>query len=102
MYRRIAIPFLLRFETPMLEGSKTCTTRYKRLGMPGDYFAAFGRTFVLDKVEPCYLFQVANKRYREEGFDTRAEFVCFWKAVYPRKGFQPNARVWLHRFFREL
>lgn len=94
----IEIPFMAEFEPLMLTGKKSTTSRRKRYGYPDDYFKAFGRYFSLISVEKMRLFDVAEKHYLEEGFNSPFEFQRCWKKLHPRKGYDPDQIVWFHRF----
>lgn len=97
----VHIPFHARFEIPMLTGVKEATTRKRPFAQPADWFVAFGKTFVIDRVTPVYLYRVAQKSYHIEGFTSERDFIDFWKFLYPKTGYQPNLVVYFHRFFME-
>lgn len=98
MMEKINIPFLPEFEGPMLLGKKTMTCRTKRYGYPGDWFEAFGRTFILTRVSKLLLETVEHHYYPNEGFDTRRAFIAAWRKLHPRKGFNPEQTIFAHEF----
>ena len=93
----IEIPFLPEFKERMLSGQKTATSRTKKYGDTGDCFLAFGATFQLTNVSKVYLHDVASKFYKEEGFDSPAEFRRCWRRIHPRRN-NGGITVWLHQF----
>lgn len=100
MPREVKIPFQLEFKEPMLSGKKTMTTRPKKYGQPGDWFKAFGATFLLTEVYQVHLNLVAFTCYNEEGFNSPQEFRECWDKLHPHVTFEekPNRPVYLHRF----
>ena len=98
---KIDLPFNSLFKVQMLDGSKTCTSRYYRKGNIGDTFEVFGATFVIQDIRHVYLHQVASKAYCREGFSSEEAFIKFWKVIHPGRGYQPNAKVWWYKFSRE-
>ena len=95
---QVEIPFLPEFETAIVTGRKTATTRTKRYGSPGDCFEAFGRAFVITDVRRMLLGTVAHQYYLEEGFDSDVDFIQCWTRIHPRKGYEPRQLVYLHLF----
>jgi len=96
----VHIPFLPRFQEPLLSGVKTCTTRTRRVGNPGDEFVAFGVWFRILSVEKVELGNVADHLYIEEGVSSPNDFISIWLELH-RSGYSPKTEVWLHRFKRE-
>lgn len=94
----VKIPFLPRFKEVMLNGKKTMTSRTRKYGEIGDTFKAFEATFQLTNVEKLALFYVANNYYREEGLQSKEEFIEGWEQIHPRKGYDSNQIVWVHVF----
>ncbi len=92
----VHIPFLPRFQEPLLSGVKTCTTRTSRLGLPGDEFVAFGAWFLIRSVEKVELGDVANNLFEQEGVSSSNDFITIWLELH--RSFIPTTRVWLHRF----
>ncbi len=98
----------LPFREAMLEKVrarlKTCTSRTKRYGAPGDRLAigAPGETVTLEKVEQRLLTWIAAFRYREEGLASPEEFRYIWAEIHPRKGWVPEQVVWVHEFRYEI
>lgn len=100
MAKKIDMPFLPEFEESMLSHKKKATTRTKPYGEEGDWFEAFGKTFVLTWIYKTMLESVAYHFYWEEGFDTMYEFIECWDRLHPRIKFRnnPERTVYLHRF----
>lgn len=96
---KVKIPFQPRFKEPMLNGTKTWTSRTRRYGKAGDTFEAFDHEFRIDKVERRTLEDVAD-HWRKEGCDYREDFVNLWWQLHPQKGFVPTQRVHTHIFRR--
>ena len=97
----INLPFKPAMQEAILAGKKSCTSRYKRYGNPGDTFEMFGQRFILTSVIGMIgLGVVANQLFREEGFDTPEAFWETWRKLHPRRtGFGKNDdKVWVHRF----
>jgi len=64
---KVTIPFKPRFKAPLINGTKTWTSRTKRYGNPGDTFEVFDQEFLIEKVERRTLGDVAEsiKQIRE-------------------------------------
>lgn len=94
------IPFQPEVKEVMLSGKKTATSRTKRYGYPGDWFPAFGKTFILTEVQRTYLDVVVRYHYSAEGFDSSHAFVQYWNRLHPRVPYvqNPGRVVFLHRF----
>ena len=97
---KIDIPFRDDFKGLMLRDLKTCTSRNKRYGDPGDTFEAFGATFKLTQQDRWALKNVALVLYREEGCTSPDHFIAVWKKIHPRAGWTPEKLVWVHYFKR--
>lgn len=95
---KFSIPFQQMWETPMLMGTKVCTSRTKRYGNRGDFFEVFGKIFVLRGVEELPLDWVANLLYKAEGVTDPGAFVGVWNTIHPNKGYVPKQRVYVHYF----
>ena len=98
---KIDMPFNTLFKVQMLDCTKVCTTRYYRKGIVGDTFEVFGAVFVIQDIRYVYLHRVASKAFQREGFSSQESFIKFWKSLHPGRGYQPNAKVWWYKFFRE-
>jgi len=94
----VNIPFRDDMKLAVLNGKKTCTSRNKRYGCIGDQFEIGERKFVLTCVSHANLDYVAHDRYRQEGFESPAQFIGVWNQIHPRKGYAPEQVVWLHEF----
>jgi len=93
-----SIPFKEKFRDAVLTGKKTMTSRNKKYGDVGDTFDAFGRVFILEDVYKCTLSFVKSHFWYQEGCDSPEEFVQIWEEIHPRKGYQPNQQIWLHKW----
>lgn len=96
----VDLPFREAFRDRLLNGTKTATSRNSRHGFRGDRFKVFGAEFVIVNVERVRLGFVAEAYFRKEGCDTQQEFVDIWKRIHPRRGFDPDAWVYVHHFAR--
>ena len=97
---KVGIPFQVRWRDRMLSGWKTCTSRTRKYGAPGDTFDAFGVTFEIIDVEQAELIYVAVGLHKKEGCSTPWEFKEVWKELHPRKGWDDSQKVWVHLFRR--
>jgi len=98
--KQIIIPFQARFREAMLEDRKTCTSRTRRMGNYGDYFLAFGKAFEMKLVIPFPIGFVARTLWKQEGCESPVDFRLVWKALHPRKRYDPEQKVWVHWFRR--
>ena len=94
---KIHIPFYSRFKKPMLDETKTLTSRTKKYGKPRDTFEAFGAEFILLAIEEHPLSFVAE-HWREEGCSSKQDFIDVWNKIHSWKGFIPNWIVQVHIF----
>lgn len=94
----VKIPFMARFEKPMLNFTKTWTSRTRVMGNIGDTFEAFGAEFVIDAVFQARLMTSAC-HYIQEGCESYNDFVNVWNLIHPRKKFNAETLVWVHTFF---
>lgn len=92
----VTLPFLARFEKPMIEGTKTLTSRREQYGEVGDRFVAFGHDFEITSVGRMLLSQVADL-WRQEGVESRGEFMRIWSSLH-RGIWNPNVSVYVHGF----
>jgi len=99
---KVKIPFMEQFREPMLAGIKTCTSRTKKYGEEGDTFEVFGAMFEIQSVCRFPLRAVASELYKYEGFNQPEEFIDIWTSLHPRKGYDPEQRVNVHFFRREI
>ena len=99
---KVIIPFRDDMKELIISGAKTCTTRNKRYGCIGDTFDVDKRVFVLTWVSHVYLKQVADTKYKEEGFENTEAFIDVWNQIHPRKGYCHSQAVWLHEFKEQL
>lgn len=98
---KVEIPFKERFRKPMLDGTKTMTSRTKRYGNVGDTFTAFGAIFKITDVYKMRLSFIIYDHYKEEGFDSIKEAMEVWKQIHPIKGYVPDWLLWVHVFKSE-
>lgn len=94
---KVKIPFQERFKQPMLNGTKTWTSRTKRYGAPGDTFEAFGCEFEILKVERLILQDIIE-HWKEEGCNSREDFLQVLKKLHPKRRFDPSERWYVHVF----
>jgi len=94
----LIMPFRPEFEELMTSGKKKMTTRLGRFGKVGDYFVAFGRTFIITKVENQSLQYVAENYFEGEGFDSKEKFIEAWNQIYPYHNYVPNQRVIVYHY----
>jgi len=94
----VTIPFKDRFAGPMLNGKKTMTTRTRKYGKSGDVFHAFGGEFKIIGITRVRLWFVAEKFFEQEGVSSQQGFKRVWAEILPRRGFDPDQKVYLHRF----
>jgi len=100
MAKKIVLPFLPDFEQSMLTGKKTATTRPRRFGRAGDWFPAFGKTFVLTEVYRTPLTRIIYFLYQEEGFNSPQELIACWNRLHPDIKYedQRDRPVYVHQF----
>ena len=98
---RTTIPFNGRFKDVMLNGQKIMTSRTKRYGEVGDKFEAFGSIFVITDQHKNNLGDIALNFFIEEGCSSSADFMDVWKNLHPKKGWDPEQLVWVHKFQKE-
>lgn len=94
---QIHIPFKERFREPMLNGVKILTSRTKRYGQVGDWFNAFGQTFVLTSVEKRGLYWIVD-HWQYEGCSSEKDFLEVWQSIHPVKALDMNEQFWVHQF----
>ena len=82
----------------ILKGTKHATSRYKKLGEPGDVFALDERRYRLTHVIRLQLQFVKTALWRSEGADSAADFEKVWAGIYDKKGFRPFDEVYFHYF----
>lgn len=95
--KTVYIPFMPRFREPLLNGTKTWTSRNKKCGEVGDAFIAFGRTFEITGISQKNLCEVIQ-HFREEGLTSVEEAIRVWGQIHPIKGYVPTQLVWVHEF----
>ena len=95
---QINIPFKKEFKDVILSGQKNMTSRNKRYGEIGDTFEAFGKIFILTSIYRRTLGDVKSNFWYSEGCSSPEDFERIWKEINPRKGFQPNQTIWLHKW----
>lgn len=93
----VKIPFLPRFQEPMLNGTKIMTSRTRKYGQVGDVFKAFGAMFKITEVFRLELGDIASF-WKDEGCKSLDDFVETWKKIHPNKPYRLNDRYYVHRF----
>jgi hypothetical protein len=96
--KRVEIPFMGRFQSAMIEGRKTLTTRSKKYGDVGDRFYAFGVEFEITSIAEMKLADVALL-WKQEGVDSQGEFMRVWSSLHYGV-WNPNREVYVHGFKR--
>jgi hypothetical protein len=94
------LPFRSFFVYKIIEGKKTCTARTRRYGAVGDVLDTVGGPIQLTEVVRKPLATVRDDYWRQEGLASPEDFERTWAALHPRRGFDPEQLVWLHRFVR--
>ena len=94
---KVKIPFLERFREPMLNGTKTMTSRNRKYGEPTDTFDAFDATFEIIEVCRLALGDIASF-WQEEGCKSLEDFVETWKKIHPKRPYGLSDRFYVHRF----
>jgi hypothetical protein len=92
---KVKIPFLYRFKEPLLAGEKTCTSRTRKMGDPGDTFDAFGGEFQINYVWRTSV-GVVEKLWKREGTNSEDDFRAVWQQIHQRRGFHPEDLVYVH------
>ncbi|MCL4336237.1 MAG: hypothetical protein M1344_03285 [Candidatus Thermoplasmatota archaeon] len=96
----VILPFQGRFRDSLLTGQKICTSRFRKHGLPGQRFIAFGHVFKIRKLERWTLGDVASKLFRQEGLSSPSEFWEIWRTIHPGRN-NSGLFVWVH-FFEEV
>jgi len=96
---KVKIPFYERFRQPMLDGTKTWTSRTRWYGDVGDTFDVFGATFKITKRMKKSLVCVAG-HWEEEGCVSEHDFKEVWRKIHRVKGYYPAWVVKVHVFER--
>ena len=100
----IAIPFSPDMAHAAILGRKHCTSRNRRYGSVGDVFTLIDHGeelhFRIIAIERRPLWEVAKHLHHPEGFLSSDYFMDAWARLHPRKGWEPDRRVWVHWFAR--
>lgn len=91
----ITIPFSDPMEDANRQLIKTCTSRSKRYGNPGDTFRSGGYIFKLLDVIEFRLSFICERLYRLEGFDSPEAFEIAWRS-YHQGQFPHDELRWTH------
>jgi len=92
---RLNLKFNGRFREPMLDGTKPCTLRRGVKAQVGDVFPAWEREWQVTRVDAATPAFVAKHYFREEGFETPADFLSFWRKIHPRGSLKtPHTHIW--------
>jgi len=94
----IEIPFRADMAKAILEGRKSCTSRTKQYGEPGDTFQVQGMRLQLLRIEQHVLAYVSSYLYGAEGTNSPQEFEELWAEIHPRRGFIEDEAVFTHFF----
>ncbi len=98
MNNMIKIPFHDSMKLSILNNQKTCTSRNKKYGIVGDYFILGDNMYFLTAVTRVTLEEVATNFYKDEGFNSKEEFIALWKKLHPLVGYVPTKKVYTHWF----
>jgi len=94
----INIPFNKWSRDKLKKLVKTATSRNKKYGDVGDTFTVDGTVYELTAVCKVSLASIRDVCWDVEGCKSPEEFVQVWKSIHPRKGWDPDQKVWFHRF----
>jgi hypothetical protein len=94
---KIEVPFNAWSKERILDGRKTATSRTKALGECGDWFPVGDKKFVMLRIFPTTLNEVANFKFKKEGARSIAEFIKVWKSIY-RGQYDGDRTVYFHEF----
>lgn len=95
---QVSVKFRPCFKTPMLDGTKTMTSRTRALGKVGDQFEAFGATFQFTHIMRMELRFVLSDCFQQEGCKSVQELMNIWKDIHPTVGIVPHQIVYAHIF----
>jgi len=95
---QIRIPFNKWSLERLKKGNKSATSRNKKYGEIGDVFVVDGVKYELTAVCKVSLASIRDVCWDIEGCKSPDEFVEVWKDIHPRKGWNPDQKVWFHRF----
>lgn len=96
---KVFIPFMERFREPLLNGTKTWTSRTKQYGVPNDTFPAFGAEFVILAIERKQLSEILE-HWREEGCLSRDDALEVWRMIHPVRRLDLSELFFVHVFRR--
>lgn len=97
----IELLFNRQMKKQVLDGAKTCTSRFEAKGVPGDRFVTGDKMFELVSVEAMRLRDVASNLFKEEGFASPEDFIRGWNEIYctwKTKIYDPEKIVIVHQF----
>lgn len=94
----IKIPFNEWSMERLASGQKTCTTRSKRYGNPGDTFYAGKSLHKIKEVLQFPLWFVRDFLWYQEGAKSPEEFVKIWCGIHPREGLKEEKIGYTHFF----
>ena len=95
----VSIPFSPPMASAAIEGMKCCTSRSKKYGSPGDFFAINGAIFRLIDVQLHSLNYIKTRLYRVEGFNSPEAFEHGWRQLH-RGHYIPEKTYFVHFFAR--
>lgn len=98
---KIKIPFRSEMKAEIMRGRKTCTSRTRKYGDPGDTFEAGEGVYVLTAAKKETYKFIKETLFKQEGFDTPEAFEKLWYQIYPRHIPQPDEQFWVH-YFKEV
>ena len=95
---QIFIPFAVDMKTAILNRKKNATRRYKRYGNVGDSFNIATYAYFLTEVFKQPLSEMTEVDALEEGFENLEQFFKRWRELHPRRKFDLNDAVWVHKW----
>lgn len=96
----VKIPFMSRFQMPMLNGIKVMTCRTTKLCEVNDTFTQWGVQFIVTEVKEMPLFEVAQYHWFDEGCCAKYDFINVWNFLHRVWTYESNCSrlVWAHFF----
>ena len=96
----IEIPFNDWSKKRLINKNKTSTSRIKRYGKKGDIFFVDTIPYEIIDVQKYTIAFVALHFFKEEGANSKEEFIKIWNKIHPKKTYEvdPFRLVWYHTF----
>lgn len=97
----IVVWFAAFWKAKLKDGRKTTTWRTKRLGYSGNWFAAFGSIFRIDRAWEITYGDLVKHHYRSEGAETEGELRAIFRRLFRGKEPDEDRVGWIHEFHKE-